>query len=202
MTASKPLDTIASRRPDGKSGRRQNSSAIRGLPWCQRQGKQKWLHQAGLFSLDSNLKCRVQTVRWRTIMAEEMTIGQLAKRAGVGVPTLRFYERKGLVAPPARRASGYRLYDREAELRVRFIRQAQELGFSLFEVSELLALRRNKSGSCADVRAKAAQKIAAIDAKLKNLRQIRRALSELVDACPGDAPRAECPILEALEPRS
>lgn len=135
-------------------------------------------------------------------MGYGMTIGQLAKHAGVGVPTVRFYERKGLIPVPARRASGYRQYDREAERRIRFIRQAQELGFSLQEVSELLALRMDPVGSCADVRAKASQKISSIDAKLESLKRMRQTLVRLVDSCPGDAPLAQCPILEALDDRA
>ena len=134
-------------------------------------------------------------------MGHSLTIGQLAKHAGVGVPTVRFYERKGLIPAPVRRASGYRQYDREAERRIRFIRQAQELGFSLQEVSELLALRMDRAGTCADVRDKASQKIASIDSKLESLRRMRRTLVRLVDSCPGDAPLNDCPILEALEPQ-
>jgi len=135
-------------------------------------------------------------------MTHGLTIGQLAKHAGVGVPTVRFYERKGLLPEPARRASGYREYDFEAGRRIRFIRQAQELGFSLQEVSELLDLRMDQAGTCADVRAKAAQKITSIDAKLGSLRRMRRTLTQLVDSCPGDAPLDRCPILEALEPHA
>ena len=81
-----------------------------------------------------------------------LTVGQLAKRAGVGVPTIRFYERRGLLPEPERRPSGYRQYVSDSVQRVRFIRHAQELGFSLREVQELLSLSRDPGSSCADVR--------------------------------------------------
>jgi MerR family transcriptional regulator, copper efflux regulator len=127
-----------------------------------------------------------------------LTIGRLAKAAGVGVPTVRFYERRGLLPEARRRPSGYRNYYQSAVLRIRFIRHAQELGFSLSEVEELLGLRMDPGRSCADVRVRAEAKIADIDSKMASLQRMRKVLDELVATCPGDAPTSDCPILEAL----
>ena len=117
-----------------------------------------------------------------------LTVGRLARQAGVGVPTIRFYERRGLLPKPARRASGYRDYSPDTVRRVRFIRHAQELGFSLREVAELLSLSMDPRSSCADVRVRTAEKIADIDAKLTSLGRMRAALGDLINSCPGDAP--------------
>lgn len=128
-----------------------------------------------------------------------LTIGRLAKAAGVGIPTVRFYERRGLLPRPQRRSSGYRSFEPEAIQLIRFIRHAQELGFSLKEVEDLLDLRMDPKRSCADVRQRAMEKIADIDAKVAGLARMRKVLDRLVETCPGDAPTADCPILEALE---
>lgn len=130
-----------------------------------------------------------------------VTIGQLAERAGVGVETIRFYERKGLIAQPRRPANGYRKYDDNVSERIRFIRQAQELGFTLNEIRQLLSLRVDPRTSCADVRAKAEEKIMDIDEKLGALRRMRSALVEIMKTCSGAGPTSECPILDAMEKR-
>jgi MerR family copper efflux transcriptional regulator len=127
-----------------------------------------------------------------------LTIGRLAKAAGVGVPTVRYYERRGLLPKPVRRTSGYRDFDREAVQRIRFIRHAQELGFSLKEVQELLGLRMDNSRSCAEVRSHALKKIADIDRRTQSLALMRSVLDRLAQSCPGDASTSDCPILEAL----
>ena len=128
-----------------------------------------------------------------------LTIGQLARRAGVGVETLRFYEREGLIAEPARRRSGYRSYPESAVRRVRFIRQAKELGFSLREIGALLSLRVDRGVSCADVRGLAERKIEDIDRRIASLQEMRAALLGLAGQCRGNGPRGECPILSELE---
>jgi MerR family copper efflux transcriptional regulator len=128
-----------------------------------------------------------------------LTIGQLAKRASVGVPTIRFYERRGLLAAPSRRPSGYREYPVDSVQRVRFIPHAQGLGFSLKEVAELLALSADPASTCAAVREKATEKLADIEAKVASLKRMRKVLVELVEACPGDGPAETCPILAALD---
>ena len=129
-------------------------------------------------------------------MADGLRIGEVAANAGVNVQTLRFYERRGLLKMPARRESGYREYQPEAVDLVRFIKQAQTLGFSLDEVAELLTFREGR-GKCADVRRAAEEKIADIDHKLERLAAIRAALATLVATC-SDGNRRECAIIEAL----
>lgn len=127
-----------------------------------------------------------------------VTIGELAERAGVGVETIRFYERKGLIARPARPRTGYRQYDEQAADRIHFIRQAQELGFTLAEVAQLLSLRVDPRTSCADVKAKAQEKITDIDGKIRGLRRMRGALVEITRTCSGTGPTSECPILDYM----
>ena len=102
-----------------------------------------------------------------------LTVGQVAKRAGVGVETVRFYERKGLLDEPARRPSGYRQYDADTVAVLRFIRRAKELGFTLREIKGLLGLRLDAGATRADVRTQAAAKIADIDARLRDLQRMR-----------------------------
>lgn len=128
-----------------------------------------------------------------------LRIGEVAAGAGVNVQTLRYYERLGLLKPPARRPSGYREYSPEAVRIVRFIKRAQELGFTLTEIEELLRLREDRRASRAQARAAASAKIADIDRKTRSLRAMRRALQVLVDSCRREGSTRECPILEAFE---
>lgn len=128
-----------------------------------------------------------------------MTIGKAADKAGVGVETIRFYERKGLIAqPPKPQFSGFREYAPETVQRVRFIRQAQEIGFSLREIAELLSLRADPAADCGDVRARAAAKLVEVDRKMAQLARIRGALTALIAACPGRGALRTCSILETL----
>ena len=128
-----------------------------------------------------------------------MTIGQIAKQAGVNVQTIRFYERKGLLDEPPRRASGYRQYPEVSVARVRFIRRAKDLGFSLKEIHELLALRIDEESSAVEVKVRAEAKIADIALRISDLERMKEALAELTDCCRGSGAIADCPILEALE---
>lgn len=128
-----------------------------------------------------------------------LTISKLAAAAGVGVPTVRYYERRGLLPKPQRRASGYRDFDHASVRRIRFIRQAKELGFTLRDVSALLKLRVTPGSDCAAVRARAAGKLAEVTARLAELERIRDALAKLVAACPAGGPVTHCTILDALE---
>jgi len=128
-----------------------------------------------------------------------MTIGRLAEKAGVGVETIRFYERCGLITRPQRPVGGFREYDSAAAERIRFIRQAQELGFALGEIRELLALRATPGADCRAVRAQAAAKRDEVDGKIAQLRHIRKALDELIASCPGGGALRSCTILDALE---
>ncbi|MCW8908870.1 MAG: helix-turn-helix domain-containing protein [Sedimenticola sp.] len=127
------------------------------------------------------------------------TIGKLAKQTGLGVETLRYYERRGLIEPQSRTGSGYRLYDDDAGRRLRFIRRAQSLGFSLDQVAELLSLSDRPEKSAAEVKQLAREKIADIESRIHDLERMKSALSVLEDQCPGHAgTTAECPILAAL----
>jgi len=128
-----------------------------------------------------------------------MKIGELARRAGVNVQTVRYYERRGLLPAPPRRGSGYREYDEGALERLRFIRRAQELGFRLSEVEELLTLRADPRTTAAQVKARAEAKIADITARIADLEEIRHALQHLVGQCEGGrGPTGECPLLAEL----
>ena len=127
------------------------------------------------------------------------TIGQVAKLSSVGVETVRFYERKGLITEPPRKESGYRQYPQDAIRRIQFIRSAKELGFSLKEISELLSLRVEPGASCADVRKKAVDKISDVKMKIGKLKKIKIALTALASICNGRGPTSECPILDALD---
>ena len=128
-----------------------------------------------------------------------LSIGQVAKQAGISVETIRYYEKQGLLAKPGRSASGYRQYAVQAVRRLRFIQRAKDLGFTLREVRELLALRAEPGVSCADVRKQAMDKISGIERKVRRLTQMRDALQTLADECDTKTPLSECPILEALQ---
>lgn len=130
---------------------------------------------------------------------ESLTIGALAKEAGVGVETVRFYERRGLVRRPARPGSGYRTYPRDTVKRIRFIRNAQALGFSLHEIKEMLGLRVTAGTSCAAVRSRAAAKVADVKQRLDDLGRMKSALEKLIAACPGRGSVVSCTILDALD---
>ncbi len=130
---------------------------------------------------------------------KSLTIGHLAKQAGVNLETVRYYERRDLLPRPPRSASGYRLFPVEAARRLRFIRRAQELGFSLKEIRELLSLRVSRTTRSADIRARAEAKVADIEAKIRSLESMKKTLRKLTRICDGCAPMAECPILESLD---
>ncbi len=129
----------------------------------------------------------------------ELTISTAAKNAGVGVETIRFYERKGLIEQPLKpQDGGYRTYPIETVQRIKFVRQAQEIGFSLREITELLSLRADPSADCSDVRERAAAKLQEVDRKIDQLGRIRSALNELIAACPGRGALRACSIMESL----
>lgn len=127
-----------------------------------------------------------------------MTTGVLARRAGVNVETIRFYERRGLLPEPPRRDSGYRVYSDDDLRRVRFLRRAAELGFTLAEAADLLALRLDAGADRADVRARAAEKLADIEHRIADLTRMRDTLAHLVEACRGHGHTDDCPILDAI----
>jgi len=127
---------------------------------------------------------------------QSLTIGHLAKETGVNLETVRYYERRGLLPKPPRSASGYRLFPAEAARRLRFIRRAQELGFSLREIRELLALRVSPRAKSTEIRARAEAKIADIEAKITTLEST---LHKLTKSCAGCGSTTVCPILESLD---
>lgn len=125
-------------------------------------------------------------------------IGSLARAAGVGVDTVRYYEREGLMPEPRRRASGYRDYDADAIRRMRFIRRARGLGFSLDDIRELLALSADRKRGIKGVKQRAEVRLAAVEHHIAELQRVRRGLKRLIDACPGHGGLEACPILAAL----
>ncbi|MBI1194844.1 MAG: MerR family DNA-binding protein [Gammaproteobacteria bacterium] len=128
-----------------------------------------------------------------------ITIGKVARQAGVGVETIRFYERRGLIDEPHRGQSGYRHYSPEIIPRIHFIRRAKELGFTLEEIKELLSLRTSSTAQCMDVRMRAKAKIVEIEEKIALLQRMRTTLGELVVACKSNKKTEPCPILGAIE---
>ena len=127
------------------------------------------------------------------------TIGRVAQLAGVGVETVRFYERQGLIKQPATPRNGFREYPPDVVDRVRFIRHAKDLGFTLKEIGELLSLRSDPRTNCEVVQARAEQKIGDVDTKIRSLRRIKTQLHKLAKACDKREATADCPILEALK---
>lgn len=129
-----------------------------------------------------------------------LTVGKLALRVDVTTDTVRYYEKEGLLAPARKTHAGYRLYDDTAIRRLRFIKQAQQCGFSLAEIRELLALKSSDAACCKDVRSVAIEKKLHLEHKIKALRVMSQALSELITICDDETrPLEECPILAALE---
>lgn len=123
-------------------------------------------------------------------------IGTLARRAGVGIDTIRYYERSGLLSPSTRLASGYRRYSDAEVARLRFIRRAQALGFSLREIGELLALSSRRD--VASVKRAATARLADVENRIAELEKVRDGLARLIKSCPGHGRSADCPILRAL----
>lgn len=136
-------------------------------------------------------------------MQPGLTIGKAAGEAGVNVETIRFYERQGLVAqPPKPDGAGVRRYSADTVARIRFIKEAQQIGFSLREIGELLVLRADPNADCAEVREQAVAKLQEVRRKIERLRQIGAALETLIAACPGRGGLQACSIMDALTLRS
>ena len=133
-----------------------------------------------------------------TLSTPHFTIGAVAQRAGVGIDTIRYYERESLLPPPLRRASGYRDYGPGAVERLRFIRRAKDLGFSLEDIRELLALSTDRERGVKSVKQRAEARLAEVDKRIHELQRVKRGLKQLIDACPGHGPLEQCPILRAL----
>ena len=128
-----------------------------------------------------------------------LKVGEVAKQAGVNLQTIHYYERRGLLPKPPRTGTNYRAYPEDAVLRVRFIKRAQEIGFTLKEIKQLLSLRAAPRTRCADVRERAEAKVQDIDDKVRTLQAMRKALTKLIGECSGKGPVTQCPILEALD---
>ncbi|MDP6081717.1 MAG: MerR family transcriptional regulator [Arenicellales bacterium] len=126
-----------------------------------------------------------------------MTIGRLARHAGVGIDTIRFYERRGLLPEPARTPAGYRLYPSQAAARLRFIRRAKGLGFTLDEIEWLLELQ-DVGGQKSIVKDLTRKKLSQIDSKIEDLSRIHKVLSQLESECSGSGDVSGCPIIAAL----
>lgn len=130
---------------------------------------------------------------------EGLTTSEVAEQADVNIQTVRYYERRGLIPEPPRTSAGYRKYGADHVARIRFIKRAQELGFTLEEAHELLTLRATPAADSGDVRRVAVDKIEEVRTKIRDLMRIEAKLDELVVACDGDGSTDECPILHALE---
>ena len=130
---------------------------------------------------------------------ETLTRGELAKRSRVNIETLSYYEKRNLIDPPRRSEAGYRLYTPADILRIRFIKNAQKLGFTLKEIRELLKLRIKINSSCDSVLKKAEHKRAEIMVKIKDLQSMKRTLDQLIHKCEQSIPTEDCPILESFE---
>lgn len=136
-------------------------------------------------------------------MNNGMTIGKLAKRAGVTTDAIRFYEAEGIVLPAARTAAGYRLYGDDALRRLNFIRQAQCCGMTLSEIQQLLSLKTSSCSRCGDIRAFAERKKQQLDQTIKSMMAMSQVLDELIETCTTETrPTEDCPILAALDRRS
>lgn len=129
-------------------------------------------------------------------MSEKMTISRLAGMVGVNIETIRFYQRRGLIVEPARPYTGYRTYEQSDASRLRFIKRAQALGFTLDEIAGLLRLEGSQS--CVDTRSLAVRKLAMVKAKLADLRAMETALSDLIGRCDDGTASGNCPIIHAL----
>ncbi len=126
-------------------------------------------------------------------------IGEVARKAQVNKETVRYYEKRDLIPKPDRRRSGYRIFTQRHIDQIRFIKRAQELGFTLSEIKELLELRMDEGTTCSEIKAEAERKYSDVVDKLNDLQRIKETLVELIDSCDKSGPIGECPILEALE---
>lgn len=127
-----------------------------------------------------------------------MKIGEVAQETGIGIETIRFYERKGLLNEPDRKPSGYRQYDDSVIARLRFIRRSKELGFTLTEISDLMSLWFDTGTKCTDVTKKALVKIEEIEEKTKALNKMKRSLKKLIDQCHERGSLEGCPLFDGL----
>jgi MerR family copper efflux transcriptional regulator len=128
-----------------------------------------------------------------------LQIGEVASEAGVNIQTIRYYERMNILKPATRKESGFRLYEPDTVQNIRFIKHAQELGFTLKEIKELLTLRATTMGRCLRVKDKAEEKLVSIQDKLKLLKQMEKNLKKLINDCDSKKTSATCPILDGMD---
>lgn len=126
-------------------------------------------------------------------------IGEVSARAKVNKETVRYYEKRKLIPEPDRRRSGYRIFTNRHIDQIKFIKRAQELGFTLSEIKELLELRMDEHTTCSEIRNEAQQKYQDVVSKIEDLQRIKNTLIDLIDSCSSDGPKGDCPILSALE---
>ncbi len=129
---------------------------------------------------------------------DKITSGKLAKLANVNIESIRFYERKGLMPKPMRSDSGYRLYSEDDVHRIKFIKKAQGLGFTLREIKDLLNLRIDDNTSCEDVQEIIVQKMNEIEIKIKEMKKINKTLKEMQNLCSTNKLERDCPFLDLL----
>ena len=170
--------------------------SLRGFPRRSRSRRDRRPHhrsdgQGGLNLFD-----------WLPLLAlmalKGITIGTLARKAGVNIETIRYYQRRGLLQEPPKPVEGYRLYPLDSVQRILFIKRAQRLGFSLEEIINLLQLG---TGNCSETKALAMQKLSAIETRLEDLEKMKRTLQDLVQRCESGAGDADCPIVSSLAER-
>lgn len=126
-------------------------------------------------------------------------IGEAARLANVNKETVRYYEKRDLIPEPDRRRSGYRIFTKRHINQIKFIKRAQELGFTLSEIKELLELRLDENTSCSEIKDEAQEKYQDVVEKIEDLERIKTTLIALIDSCSGEGPKGDCPILGALE---
>ena len=127
-----------------------------------------------------------------------LLIGEVAKRTGLGVETVRFYEKAGLIPIPDRSASGYRRYPEATVKKLNFVQHAKTLGFSLKEIAELIALKNSENADCDEIKTRAYSKVTEIQSKIDALEKMKTALQPLIEQCETNKSNQECPILSAL----
>jgi Hg(II)-responsive transcriptional regulator len=135
----------------------------------------------------------------KTRIQPTLKIGQVSKLSGVSIDTIRFYEKENLLTAPHRRESGYREFGSDTVERLRFIRRAKELGFSLQEINDLLGMKERSDNQCKNVRRHADRKVAEIERKIKDLRKMKRAIKKLAEHCGDGLNLKSCPIVQSLE---
>lgn len=126
-------------------------------------------------------------------------IGKVAELAEVNKETVRYYEKRGLIPKPDRRRSGYRIFTKRHIDQIKFIKRAQELGFTLNEIKELLELRIDENSTCSEIKQEAQEKYQDVVEKIEDMQRIKTILVDLIDSCDGEGPKGDCPILGALE---